>query len=79
MQRQIKAIALQYGALKWDTLYGKEAIVNLVVFEYFTINAMLEKGDAVVITNGRNPKFEQLRNDHETFLRTFESMFFAIH
>ncbi|XP_046845611.1 polycomb protein SUZ12-like [Xenia sp. Carnegie-2017] len=33
---------------------------------------MLEKGDAVVITNGRNPKFEQLRNDHETFLRTFE-------
>ena len=33
---------------------------------------MSEKGETVY-TAARNPKFEQLRSDHETFLRTFES------
>ena len=33
---------------------------------------MSDKGDATY-TAARNPKFEQLRSDHETFLRTFES------
>lgn len=33
---------------------------------------MSDKGEATY-TAARNPKFEQLRSDHETFLRTFES------